>query len=36
MRDEQASAVYAEFGHFVTGAVAPLGEVLDAVGVSPS
>lgn len=36
MRYDRASAVYAEFGPFVTGAVAPLGEVLDAVGVSPS
>ena len=36
MRYDQASAVYAEFGAFVTGAVAPLGEVLDAVGVFPS
>ena len=36
MRYDRASAVYAEFGPFVTGAVAPLGEVLDAVGVFPS
>jgi chlorite dismutase len=32
MRYDRASAVYAEFGPFVTGVVAPLGEVLDAVG----
>ena len=32
MRYDRASAVYAEFGPFVTGMVAPLHEVLDAVG----
>ncbi len=32
MRYDTASAVYAEFGTFVTGTVGTLGEVLDAVG----
>jgi hydrogen peroxide-dependent heme synthase len=32
MRFDQASAVYAEFGSFYTGLVAPLAEVLDRVG----
>ncbi len=32
MRYDQASAVYAEFGSFVTGIVGSLDEVLDAVG----
>lgn len=35
MRFDQASAVYAEFGPFVTGAVGSLDEVLDAAGVAP-
>ena len=34
MRFDEASALYAEFGPFYTGMVAPLGEVLDAIGVS--
>lgn len=33
MRYDQASALYAEFGPFVTGAVGSVDEVLDAVGV---
>lgn len=33
MRYDEASALYADFGPFVTGAVGPLAEVLDAVGV---
>ena len=33
MRYDKASTEYAEFGAFVTGAVGPLAEVLDAVGV---
>jgi hydrogen peroxide-dependent heme synthase len=32
MRYDQASAVYAEFGRFVTGMTGPLEEILDAVG----
>jgi hydrogen peroxide-dependent heme synthase len=32
MRFDEASALYAEFGPFYTGLVAPLGEVLSAVG----
>ena len=35
MRYDKASALYAEFGAFVTGAVGELSEVLDAVGVRP-
>lgn len=34
MRYDQASALYGEFGPFYTGAVAPLGEVLDRVGLT--
>jgi chlorite dismutase len=34
MRFDQASAVYAEFGPFVTGLVAPVEEVLGRVGVA--
>ena len=33
MRFDEASALYAEFGTFVTGMVAPVEEVLDQVGV---
>ena len=33
MRYDTASAVYAEFGVFITGMCAPLAEVLDAVGI---
>ena len=33
MRFDEASALYAEFGPFVTGVVAPVGEVLAALGV---
>ena len=33
MRFDEASAIYAEFGSFVTGMVAPVEEVLDQVGV---
>ena len=33
MRFDQASAVYAEFGPFYTGMVAPVAEVLSRVGV---
>jgi len=33
MRYDEASAIYAEFGTFVTGLVAPVGEVLDQLGV---
>ena len=33
MRYDEASALYAEFGPFVTGAVAPVEQVLDEVGV---
>jgi peroxiredoxin len=33
MRFDEASAIYAEFGPFVTGMVAPLDDVLDAIGV---
>jgi hydrogen peroxide-dependent heme synthase len=33
MRFDEASAVYAEFGPFVTGMVAPVEDVLDQVGV---
>jgi chlorite dismutase len=33
MRFDEASAIYAEFGRFVTGMVAPVGDVLDAIGV---
>ena len=32
MRFDEASAIYAEFGPFVTGMVAPLDDVLDAIG----
>ena len=32
MRFDEASALYAEFGPFVTGMVAPLDDVLDAIG----
>jgi chlorite dismutase len=32
MRFDEASALYADFGPFVTGMVADLGEVLDAIG----
>lgn len=35
MRYDKASALYAEFGPFVAGAVGELAEVLDAVGVRP-
>jgi hypothetical protein len=34
MRYDEASAIYAEFGWFVTGMVAPVEEVLDAVGIA--
>jgi chlorite dismutase len=34
MRFDEASAIYAEFGPFVTGMVAPVGDVLDAIGVA--
>ncbi len=34
MRYDEASAIYAEFGPFVTGVVGSLPEVLDAVGLS--
>jgi chlorite dismutase len=34
MRFDEASAIYAEFGPFVTGMVATIGEVLDAIGVA--
>jgi chlorite dismutase len=34
MRFDRASAVYAEFGPFYTGLVAPAGEVLDRVGLA--
>jgi hydrogen peroxide-dependent heme synthase len=34
MRFDRASAVYAEFGQFTTGLVAPLDEVLDRVGLA--
>lgn len=34
MRFDEASAVYAEFGPFVTGAVGSIDEVLDAAGVA--
>ena len=34
MRYDEASAIYADFGPFVTGVVGTLPEVLDAVGVS--
>jgi chlorite dismutase len=34
MRFDEASAIYAEFGPFVTGMVASVGDVLDAIGVS--
>jgi chlorite dismutase len=34
MRFDEASAIYADFGPFVTGMVAPIGDVLDAVGVA--
>jgi hydrogen peroxide-dependent heme synthase len=34
MRFDEASAIYADFGPFVTGMVAAVGEVLDAIGVS--
>jgi chlorite dismutase len=34
MRFDEASAIYAEFGWFVTGMVAPVEEVLDAVGIA--
>lgn len=33
MRFDEASALYADFGPFVTGMVADLGEVLDAIGI---
>jgi peroxiredoxin len=33
MRFDEASALYAEFGPFYTGMVAPLGDVLGAVGI---
>jgi len=33
MRFDEASAIYAEFGPFVTGMVASVGEVLDTIGV---
>ena len=34
MRFDEASALYAEFGPFYAGMVAPLGEVLSAVGLA--
>lgn len=34
MRFDRASAVYADFGSFYTGLVAPLGDVLDRVGLT--
>jgi peroxiredoxin len=34
MRFDRASAVYAEFGPFYTGLVAPLDDVLDRVGLT--
>ena len=34
MRFDRASAVYAEFGPFTTGMVAPLDEVLDQIGIT--
>ena len=34
MRFDEASAIYAEFGPFVTGMIASVGEVLDAIGVA--
>ena len=34
MRYDRASAVYAEFGPFYTGMVAPLADVLTAVGLT--
>ncbi len=34
MRYDVASAVYAEFGHFITGMTGSLDEVLDAVGLA--
>ena len=36
MRFDQASAIYAEFGAFYTGLVAPAGEVLDRIGLASS
>jgi len=33
MRFDEASAVYAEFGPFYTGMVAPVGQVLERVGI---
>jgi chlorite dismutase len=36
MRFDRASAVYAEFGPFYTGLVAPLDDVLDRVGLTPA
>ena len=36
MRFDEASAIYAEFGAFVTGMVAPVEQVLDEVGVGPA
>jgi chlorite dismutase len=36
MRFDQASAIYAEFGPFYTGLVAPAGEVLDRIGLAGS
>ena len=34
MRFDEASAVYAEFGPFYTGVVAPVGEILAELGLS--
>ena len=34
MRFDEASAVYAEFGTFFTGLIAPVETVLDRVGVA--
>jgi chlorite dismutase len=34
MRFDEASARYDEFGHFITGLIAPIGEVLRAVGLA--
>ena len=36
MRFDEASAIYAEFGPFVTGMVAPVEQVLDEIGVGPA
>jgi chlorite dismutase len=36
MRFDEASAIYAEFGAFATGMVAPVEQVLDEIGVGPA